>query len=83
MRYFAGIDHDEDFEIERDWGVWCRVSGGVTGTNEAWLKENGMRWYGTQEEAEAKASDENARPKSEYSLADFRYTAKHTFLELA
>lgn len=67
----------------KDWGVWCRVSGGVTGTREAWLKQDGQRFYGTQEEAEALAADENARPKSPHSFACYRYTARHTFLEVA
>ena len=25
----------------RQYGIWCRVTGGVTGTREAWLKSEG------------------------------------------
>lgn len=35
-----------------------------------------QRWTGTQEEAEARAAAENARPVSPHSMAHYRYTAK-------
>ncbi len=69
----------EDFDgVERDWGVWCEVSGGFMGYCASWLKvgSDSIQWYGTQEEAEAKAAKENARVGSPHSTASFRYTAQ-------
>lgn len=38
------------------WGVWCTVSGGVTGPRAAWLKDQGVRVeLDTREEAEEEA----------------------------
>lgn len=71
--------------MEKTFGVWCRVSGGVTGTREAWLKVNirlssphtsGEVWRGTEEEARAKAAElSNVRP-SPYQTATFHYEAR-------
>lgn len=37
--------------------IWCRVSGGVTGTREAWFKENGVvREFKSRAEADAVAA---------------------------
>jgi hypothetical protein len=60
------------------WGVWCEVSGGVTGRREAWLKHEGrVASFATQEEAAAKAAhfmrSMNGRPNAG---ASFRYTAR-------
>lgn len=67
------------------WGVWCRVSGGVTGTREAWLKERtspeGAKYecrtavFATKAEAQAKARNLMAN-LSPYRTADFSYTAR-------
>lgn len=57
--------------------VWCRVSGGVTGTREAWLKSNGtLVLFDTRAEAEAEASRLNKQMNHPHSTADFRYTAR-------
>lgn len=57
--------------------IWARVSGGITGTREAWLKEGDEIWESTNRaEAETKAKDLNVRMNRRGSLADFRYTVK-------
>jgi len=59
-------------------GVWCEVSGGVTGSRCAWLKRNGVRAeFDAQAEAEAEAARLMSRNGSNpYRTADFRYTAR-------
>lgn len=60
----------------RKWGVWCEVSGGVTGHREAWLKVNGEEVeYDTQDEAETAAATcrENVRGNTR---ATFHYSAR-------
>lgn len=58
------------------YGVWCRVSGGMTGTREAWLKSEGVLCvYETFEAAAAEAKKWNDAPRYN-SVATFRYTAK-------
>jgi hypothetical protein len=60
-------------------GVWCRVSGGFTGTREAWMKVNGRRAeYETREEAAEAAATARAAI-SPYSTASFSYTAQEIF----
>lgn len=55
--------------------IWCRVSGGVTGTREAWLKSDGVvKEFATREAAQAEADKLN-RPQP-YSTASFRYTVE-------
>ena len=59
------------------WGVWCRVSGGVTGTREAWLKRDGEREvFATEAEAAARAAILQAEMNGPHRTADFRYTAR-------
>ena len=55
--------------------IWCRVSGGVTGTREAYYKQSGQIWE-TQdrEQAEAKARSMTETMNNPYSTATFRYT---------
>lgn len=72
-------EYAAEVEQERDWGVWCQISGGITGTREAWLRRGIFRWSGSQDEAETLASKENARAKG--GVASYRYTAKHIYLE--
>ena len=38
--------------------IWCRVSGGMTGTNEAWLRDSKTTYasFPTLDEAEAEAA---------------------------
>jgi len=60
--------------------IRCRVSGGVTGTREAWLKgKDGQEArYDTREEAEREAADLNRTMNHLYSTASFRYTVCET-----
>jgi hypothetical protein len=62
----------------KDFGVWCRVSGGVTGPREAWLKEDGQQWTGSQEEAENKATELNSYMGrgTVFGFATFNYQAR-------
>ena len=54
--------------------VMCRVSGGVTGTREAQLKENGVpKFFETKEAAQAKADHLMKQMNHAYSVADFKY----------
>jgi hypothetical protein len=56
------------------YGVWCQVSGGVTGTRAGWMKENGKRVeLPTLEEAEQAAAE--ARELASRSTARHEYTA--------
>jgi hypothetical protein len=59
------------------YGIWCEVSGGVTGYRCAWMKSNGELLVLTQEQAEQEAArrtkEKNSSP---YRTADFTYTAK-------
>lgn len=67
---------------DKNWGVWCVVSGGVTGHREAWLKTGGVGnvpeaiWSGT----EAEATEESKRLMKVFnnsrSLASFSYTPR-------
>ena len=58
------------------WRVWCRVSGGVTGTRESYLKSDGkLAEFPTFEEANARAEELNKSMNHEYSRAFFSYTA--------
>ena len=59
--------------MTKKYGVWCVVSGGVTGHREAWLKVDGKIWEGTKEEAEAKAK--SCQSWNFRSKANFQYTA--------
>lgn len=34
-------EYGEATATKKTWGVWCIVSGGVTGFREAWLKSDG------------------------------------------
>jgi len=57
--------------------VWCRVSGGVTGTRESRLHANGEPvTFPTLAAAEAEAARLNQRMNHAYSVADFHYVAK-------
>lgn len=62
------------------WGVWCSVSGGVTGSRQSWAKSNGeILKFDTEEEAKALASKWQGGA-GENSPTRFRYFAK-PFLE--
>ena len=66
-----------------NWGVWCEVSGGITGHRQAWLKSTrpskkhpqGIVARLTEAAARAKA-DELNRTMSRNTKARFSYTAK-------
>jgi hypothetical protein len=59
----------------KTYGVWCEVSGGVTGYRAAWLKDSfGIKRYETREEAEAEAHRLRAKPNR--GPASFSYTVK-------
>ena len=58
--------------------VLCRVSGGVTGTREAYLKDaqGTERRFDTMQEAEAEATSLTQKMNSNpHRTADFRYRA--------
>ena len=63
------------------YGVMCRVSGGFTGTREAWLKtgsgkDTRVAKFATLAEAEAEAAKHNAAMNSSpYRTASFSYWA--------
>lgn len=59
-----------------DHGIFCQVSGGLTGTRTAWLKdEAGLIWEGTKDEAETKAARLNTEMNSGCGSAHFSYMA--------
>ena len=63
-------------DLKERYGVWCQVSGGVTGPHEAWLKRAGnVITFATREDAEAEAKL-IAGKLSRYSTAQFRYSAR-------
>lgn len=59
------------------YAIWCRVSGGVTGTREAWMKSNGrLVLFDTLAEAEADAAHHREQMNaSPFRSAYFQYTA--------
>jgi hypothetical protein len=64
-------------EQDKTHGVWCEVSGGVTGTRQAWLKVGGAVWRGTIDEAQLKARECRHRAMTQYSRdAVFTYAAR-------
>lgn len=59
-----------------EWGVWCQVSGGVTGTREAWLKSNGeIQLFDSEDAARAEARRLMERI-GRFGQARFNYTAR-------
>lgn len=59
-------------------GVWCEVSGGVTGFRQSWLKANNtVALYNTREAAADEAKKlENGRNGNPYRTANFSYQAR-------
>ena len=58
------------------WLIWCRVSGGITGTREAYLKSNGkIKVFPDQDSAEREAARLNEEMNKPPRTADFRYQA--------
>jgi hypothetical protein len=55
--------------------ILCQVSGGVTGTREAWLKRDGVEIvFATADEAEAEANRLREHMNANRSGASFHYT---------
>ena len=55
--------------------IMARVSGGVTGTRQSPLKENGIIYRtSSKQEAEMKAENYNKTLNSPYSMVNFSYT---------
>ena len=58
------------------YGVWCAVSGGVTGHRESWLKEGDKTLeFDTYEQAFLTAKDLQAR-KKDHPYAIFAYVPR-------
>lgn len=58
-------------------GVWCCVSGGVTGHREAWLKNSGvLATFPDRDSAAREASQLNQRMNHSRSRAVFLYEAR-------
>jgi hypothetical protein len=58
--------------------IWCEVSGGVTGTREAWLKSAG-NIYETRNREEAESEAKRLRDSigsNPYRTASFRYSVR-------
>jgi hypothetical protein len=73
-KYIVSVDAPPD--AGKAFGVWCRVSGGVTGHREAWLKANGViRIFTSRDDAQKVASDLN-RNVGKNSMASFNYSVK-------
>lgn len=54
--------------------IGCRVSGGVTGTRESVLKEQGLTLrFATRDAAQAKAHELNREMNTQFSVASFSY----------
>ena len=57
--------------------IWCRVSGGLTGTREAWLKTKSGKIYetGNKTTAQKKATQLN-KTMGKNSMASFHYSVE-------
>ena len=54
--------------------IWCRVSGGMTGTREAWLKHNGKIYeVATKVTAQKKAKQLN-KDMGKNTMVNFHYS---------
>jgi hypothetical protein len=63
--------------MEEKYGIWCVVSGGVTGYREAWMKDIHKEiWLGTKEEAESKVKKIMDDRRGSFSVASFSYTPR-------
>lgn len=59
------------------YGIWCVVSGGRTGTREAWHKRgDSIAMWADPAKAQAEADRLNARMNHSLSVATFHYTVK-------
>lgn len=65
-----------DAHGQKNWGVYCTVSGGATGDRTSWLKSNGeLARFATEEEAEDRAAECRAKNRTtHFSSVQFTYT---------
>jgi len=57
--------------------IWCRVSGGLTGTREAWLKKRNGKIYETKNRTTAqKEASRLNKTMGKNSMASFRYSVE-------
>ena len=57
--------------------IKCRVSGGVTGTRESYMKERGVITYFATKVGAQKVADHNNKVRNgPYKTADFKYTVE-------
>ena len=57
--------------------IKCRVSGGVTGTREAYMKEKGVvQYWETKGDAQKIADHNNKVRNGPHKTADFKYTVE-------
>lgn len=62
---------------DKSYGVWCVVSGGITGHREAWLKANGeVILFDTADDAEAEAHRLTTMSNTRHSTTDFSYSVR-------
>lgn len=61
-----------------EFGVWCEVSGGVTGFRQSWMKSDGViRRFATREEAQAVVDAMQSRTRGNpHRTANFSYTVR-------
>ena len=59
----------------RKYGIWCHVSGGVTGTRESWMKYDGER-YETSNKEEADKLAQNLTFSKREAKVFFSHTVK-------
>lgn len=59
-------------------GVYCEVSGGVTGYRAAWLKDGDGKesTFDSLDAANEEAAQLNSRSRNPYQTASFRYTVR-------
>ena len=57
--------------------IKCRVSGGVTGTRESYMKDRGIvQYWPTKQDAQTVADHNNKVRNGPYRTADFKYTVE-------
>lgn len=70
----SGNHADNREENKTMFGIWCTVSGGITGHRTSWLKIEGqVQEYASFQEADAIAADLERRANSQNAVANFRY----------
>lgn len=61
-----------------EYGVWCEVWGGVTGSRQSWMKEDGViQRFADKDEAQKVADDLNRSfGQNPHRVANFRYSVR-------